>query len=124
MLNDKRNTVLAASPEQRPQRNGVDVREWKYRLLDKLLTQIDLMVVGKLQEDVARGKIREAALQLMQTESAPFSGPIRKGLIEGIPLGRLSEPLDVAHAVLFLASEDASFITGVCLEVDGGRSIS
>ena len=50
--------------------------------------------------------------------------PIRKGLIEGVPLGRLAEPLDVAAAVLFLASEDAGFLTGVCLDVDGGRSIS
>jgi 3-oxoacyl-[acyl-carrier protein] reductase len=50
--------------------------------------------------------------------------PIRKGLIEGIPLGRLAEPRDVANAVLFLASEDAEFLTGVCLDVDGGRSIS
>ena len=41
-----------------------------------------------------------------------------------IPLGRLTEPRDVAAAVLFLASDDAEFLTGVCLKVDGGRSIS
>ncbi len=40
-----------------------------------------------------------------------------------IPMGRLAEPLDVAEAVLFLASDAASFLTGVCLPVDGGRSI-
>jgi pilus assembly protein CpaF len=84
MLNEKKSTLLAASPAQPPQRNGVDVQEWKYRLLDKLLTQIDLMVVGKLQEDLARAKIREAALHLMQSESAPFSGPIRKALVAEI----------------------------------------
>jgi 3-oxoacyl-[acyl-carrier protein] reductase len=50
--------------------------------------------------------------------------PIRKGLTEGVPLGRLSEPRDVANAVLFLASQDAEFLTGVCLAVDGGKSIS
>jgi len=32
-------------------------------------------------------------------------------------------PSDVAGAVLFLASEDAAFLTGVCLDVDGGKSI-
>ena len=40
-----------------------------------------------------------------------------------VPLGRLSQPADVANAVLFLASDDAEFLTGVCLPVDGGRTI-
>ena len=40
-----------------------------------------------------------------------------------IPLGRLSTPLDIANAALWLASEEAAFITGVALEVDGGRCI-
>lgn len=41
----------------------------------------------------------------------------------GIPLGRFSTPDDVAHACLYLASDEASFITGACLEVDGGRCV-
>jgi 3-oxoacyl-[acyl-carrier protein] reductase len=49
---------------------------------------------------------------------------IRKQLLATIPLGRLAEPRDVATAVLFLASPQAEFLTGVCLPVDGGRSIS
>ncbi len=49
---------------------------------------------------------------------------LRRQLVATIPLGRLSEPGDVAAAVLFLASDDAAFLTGVCLDVDGGRSIS
>ena len=40
-----------------------------------------------------------------------------------IPLGRLSTPDDMASAALWLASDEASFITGVALEVDGGRCI-
>jgi 3-oxoacyl-[acyl-carrier protein] reductase len=40
-----------------------------------------------------------------------------------IPLGRLSTPRDIANAALYLASDDAEFITGVALEVDGGRCI-
>ncbi len=40
-----------------------------------------------------------------------------------IPLGRLSTPLDIANAALYLCSDEAEFITGVALEVDGGRCI-
>ena len=36
------------------------------------------------------------------------------------PIGRLGKPEDVANAILFLASDDASFVTGVALPVDGG----
>jgi 3-oxoacyl-[acyl-carrier protein] reductase len=35
----------------------------------------------------------------------------------------MSTPLDIAKAALFLCSDDAEFITGVCMEVDGGRCI-
>lgn len=40
-----------------------------------------------------------------------------------VPLGRPSEPADVANACCFLASDEASFITGVNFEVDGGRCV-
>lgn len=40
-----------------------------------------------------------------------------------IPLGRLAEPEDIASAAAFLASEEASMVTGTVLEVDGGRDI-
>ena len=44
-------------------------------------------------------------------------------LRETFPLGRLSEPADIAAAAVYLASDDASFVTGVVLPVDGGRLI-
>ena len=40
-----------------------------------------------------------------------------------VPLGRLAEPKDVANACLFLSTEESNFITGVMLEIDGGRTI-
>lgn len=43
--------------------------------------------------------------------------------VSTVPLGRLSTPEDLAGAALFLASDDASLITGVMLEIDGGRCI-
>jgi 3-oxoacyl-[acyl-carrier protein] reductase len=45
----------------------------------------------------------------------------RARLVARHPLGRLATPLDVARAALFLASDEASFITGAILPVDGGR---
>jgi 3-oxoacyl-[acyl-carrier protein] reductase len=47
----------------------------------------------------------------------------RARFISTIPLGRLSEPKDIASACLYLASDEAEFITGVVLEVDGGRTV-
>jgi 3-oxoacyl-[acyl-carrier protein] reductase len=44
----------------------------------------------------------------------------REKLIERIPLGRLGSPEDVAHAVAFLASREAGYITGATLHVNGG----
>jgi len=45
---------------------------------------------------------------------------IIEGMKNRTPLGRLGEPLDIANAYLFLASDQASFITGITLRVDGG----
>ena len=47
----------------------------------------------------------------------------RASFLATIPLGRMSEPRDIANAALYLASDEADFITGVCMEVDGGRCI-
>jgi 3-oxoacyl-[acyl-carrier protein] reductase len=47
----------------------------------------------------------------------------RAKFIATIPLGRLSRPRDIADACLYLASDEAAFVTGVVLEVDGGRDV-
>lgn len=47
----------------------------------------------------------------------------RARFLATIPLGRLSRPSDIAHAALYLASDEAAFLTGVLLPVDGGRTI-
>ena len=57
----------------------------------------------------------------IETEmSAQWSDQRRKEIISSIPLGRLGKPEDVANAVLFLASDESSFITGEILDVNGG----
>ena len=47
----------------------------------------------------------------------------RKMLAERIPLGRVGSPEDVANGVAFLASDAASYLTGVVLPIDGGAAI-
>ncbi len=48
---------------------------------------------------------------------------IREKFKSVIPLGRFSQPRDMANAALYLVSDEADFITGVALEVDGGRCV-
>lgn len=59
-------------------------------------------------------------LHLFMGEDTP---EMRAKFIATIPLGRLSMPSDIANAALYLASDEADLITGVALEVDGGRCI-
>ncbi len=47
----------------------------------------------------------------------------KKKFIETVPMGRMATSEDVAKAALFLASDDSEFITGIGIEVDGGRAI-
>jgi len=47
----------------------------------------------------------------------------RARYVATVPLGRLNQPEDLARTAVFLASDDASMITGTCVEVDGGRCI-
>jgi 3-oxoacyl-[acyl-carrier protein] reductase len=51
------------------------------------------------------------------------SAEVRARIVATIPLGRMSQPRDIANAVTFLCSEESDLITGACLEVDGGRCI-
>jgi len=48
---------------------------------------------------------------------------VRTKFLASIPLGRFAKPSDVAASALFLSSDEAEFLTGVVLEVDGGRTI-
>jgi 3-oxoacyl-[acyl-carrier protein] reductase len=48
---------------------------------------------------------------------------VRARFLSTIPIGRFSTPEDLGNAACFLCSDEASMITGVCMEVDGGRCI-
>ncbi len=67
---------------------------------------------------VAPGTISTERVNQMREEPG---GPEYLATVEAMhPMGRIGEPAEVASAILFLASDDASFITGAVLPVDGG----
>lgn len=60
--------------------------------------------------------------------SAEFAGgalteEAKRAFLATIPLGRFATPLDVANACLYLASDEAAMVSGVCIEVDGARCV-
>lgn len=89
------------------------------------------LMTKSLAVDLAGDNIRVCAVApvigvtglLERFMGAPDTPMNRAKFMETIPLGRFSEPRDIANAVLYLASDEADFITGVVLEVDGGRTI-
>jgi len=78
----------------------------------------ELAPLGVRVNAVAPGMVRTGF-------SAPFWGDeeLHRRIVASIPAGRIAEPADVAEAVLFLASDAASFITGHTLVVDGGATV-
>ena len=66
---------------------------------------------------VADTPFLEKNIEASQLEGA------KKAMMSTIPLGRLGQPEDMAHAALYLASEESTMVTGVSLDVDGGRGI-
>ena len=90
-------------------------------------------------ETMVRGLAIELAPRIRVNGVAPVSSPtgfdknsvgldelppeVNAQVISGIPMGRRATPEDVAGAVAYLASEEAAFLTGVILDIDGGRSI-
>jgi len=81
--------------------------------------------------ELAPDRIRVNALNPVMGETGmlerfmgmPDTPENRAKFLATIPLGRMSRPADIAAAALFLASDDAEFITGTTLEVDGGRCV-
>jgi len=80
--------------------------------------------------ELAPDRIRVCALAptigdtaLLPTFMGGDSDELREKFRASVPLGRLSTPQDVANAALFFASDEAEFLTGTVLEIDGGRSI-
>jgi 3-oxoacyl-[acyl-carrier protein] reductase len=79
--------------------------------------------------ELALDKIRVCAVAPVATETPLLpmflrhSDEMREKFIASVPLGRLAVPEDVANVALFLASDEAGFLTGNIVEVDGGRCV-
>lgn len=66
----------------------------------------------------------EMMFELERTQSPGDPDAVRRGMSKMIPLGRYGEPDEIAAAILFLASDAASFITGTAIPIDGGLKAS
>jgi 3-oxoacyl-[acyl-carrier protein] reductase len=90
-----------------------------------------LLITKSMAVELAPDKIRVNAINpaiaetpllttFMGTEDTPEN---RARFLASIPLGRLCRPSDVANAAVFLADPSSEFVTGLCMEVDGGRCV-
>jgi 3-oxoacyl-[acyl-carrier protein] reductase len=90
-----------------------------------------ITLTKSMAAELAPKKIRVCAINpvigetgmLEQFMGMPDTPENRAKFLATIPLGRMSKPSDIANAALFLADPASEFITGVALEVDGGRCI-
>jgi len=85
-------------------------------------------LAAELGPDQIRVNVVNPVFSPLTGLSADFAGgrltpETQAKFVATIPLGRPSTPRDVANAVLYLASDEAEFISGVCLEVDGARCV-
>lgn len=80
-------------------------------------------LVKSLSRELAKDGIRVNAVAPGVTRTDMLAN-LPKEMVDrvsaGIPLGRVGEPEDIAHAYLYLASDKASYVTGLVLKVDGG----
>ena len=89
------------------------------------------LLTKSMAVELAPDRIRVCGLAPVMGETAlletfmgvPDTPENRAKFVASIPLGRMSQPQDIANAALFLCSDEAGFLTGVVLEVDGGRCV-
>jgi NAD(P)-dependent dehydrogenase (short-subunit alcohol dehydrogenase family) len=69
--------------------------------------RVNAVAPGTIQTDMSQGTIRS-------------NGDLRRTVLSRTPIGRFGEPDEIAKVAVFLASDDASYVTGQCIYVDGG----
>ncbi len=85
-----------------------------------------IILTKSLALELAPYNIRVTCINPVTTDTPMAAGALeerRKDRIKTIPLGRIAKPEDMAYAALYLASDESSMLTGICIDVDGGRGI-
>jgi 3-oxoacyl-[acyl-carrier protein] reductase len=113
------NVASTAGVSPRPRLN------WYNASKGWMITATKTMAVELAPEGIRVNAINPVAgdTPLLQTFMGEDTPEIRAKFLSTIPVGRLSTPEDMGHAAWFLCSDEASMITGVAMEVDGGRCI-
>lgn len=113
------NVASTAGVSPRPRLN------WYNASKGWMITATKTMAVELAPEGIRVNAINPVAgdTPLLQSFMGEDTPEIRAKFIATIPLGRFSTPEDMGNAACFLCSDEASMITGVAMEVDGGRCI-
>lgn len=90
-----------------------------------------ITLTKSMAAELAPDRIRVNAINPVMGDTGMLAGLLpgednetnRARIIATIPLGRFSQPRDIANAATFLAADESDLITGACLEVDGGRCV-
>jgi NAD(P)-dependent dehydrogenase (short-subunit alcohol dehydrogenase family) len=101
--------------------HGVGPRVGAYGTTKTALLRLTQQLAGELAPAV---RVNSVSPGLVRTEMARFVWEkAEERIAEGLPMGRIGEPEDVARAVLWLVSDDARWVTGADLLVDGGTRV-
>ncbi|MCG7625729.1 SDR family oxidoreductase [Epibacterium sp. Ofav1-8] len=113
------NVASTAGVSPRPQLN------WYNASKGWMITATRTMAVELAPSGVRVNAINPVAGEtpLLKSFMGEDTPEVRARFLSTIPLGRFSTPEDMGNAALYLCSDEASMVTGVCMEVDGGRCI-
>jgi NAD(P)-dependent dehydrogenase (short-subunit alcohol dehydrogenase family) len=84
---------------------------------------MDLAGDGIRVNSIAPGLVDTAIWEKMLAQPGILDKGMRESMASSVPLGRMAEPNDIANMAAFLASDDASYVTGQIFVVDGGRTV-
>lgn len=113
------NVASTAGVSPRPRLN------WYNASKGWMITATKAMAVELAPEGVRVNAINPVAGEtpLLKSFMGEDTPQVRAKFLSTIPLGRFSTPEDMGNAACYLCSDEASMVTGVCMEVDGGRCI-